>query len=226
MLTAVVGGLAMHRGIGTLTLALLRLARYRRRVARTLPLIDAYPPAFGGRVSYFEDWLTHPDPDDPYWVPRGATLFPALIPPVSLVTGWSDVCLDQTLALYRRLRKAGREARLVVGPWTHTSGFNDALPVLFGEALDWLRGHLEGEGADPGNLPVRVHLGEIGAPGTWRDLAVWPPGYSEQGWYLHADGTLTCEPPAAQALRPGGPHAIGRRPEGGLPRGLAAQQRT
>jgi putative CocE/NonD family hydrolase len=201
MLTAVVGAQSMHRGLGTFTLALLRLARYRRRVARMLPLIEAYPPAAGGRVRYFEDWITHPDPDDPYWVARRATVSPAVVPPASLVTGWSDVCLDQTLALYQRLREVGRDARLVVGPWTHTSGFNDALPMLFGEALEWLRQHLDAERANPGSLPVRVHVSELGVPGTWRDLAAWPPpDCRERVWYLHGDGTLTAEPPAAQAV--------------------------
>ena len=197
-LTGVAAMLSMHRGFGAFTLATLRLMRRYRRVARTLPLIDAYPPAFGGRVGYFEDWITHPEPDDPYWVPRRATVSPELIPPTSLLTGWSDVCLDQTLGLYRRMRDAGREARLVVGPWTHTSGFNKDLPVLFGEALGWLHRHLSGGDTDAAGLPVRVHVGETGAPGTWRDLADWPPpGFAEHAWYLRADGTLAAEPPAA-----------------------------
>jgi uncharacterized protein len=200
-LTGVAAMLSMHRGMGKFTLAMLRLLRRYRRVARTLPLIDAYPPAFGGRVSCFEDWITHPEPDDPYWTPRRATVSPELIPPASLLTGWSDVCLDQTLALYRRLRETGREARLVIGPWTHTSGFNKDLPVLFGEALGWLHGHLDGEGADPGDLPVRVYIGQTGAPGTWRDLAAWPPpGFPERAWYLHGDGTLAAEPPTAETV--------------------------
>jgi putative CocE/NonD family hydrolase len=200
-LTGVAAMLSMHRGFGAFTLATLRLLRRYRRVARTLPLIDAYPPAFGGRVGYFEDWITHPEPDDPYWVPRRATVPPELIPPTSLLTGWSDVCLDQTLGLYRRMRDAGREARLVVGPWTHTSGFNKDLPVLFGEALGWLHRHLNGNDADAASLPVRVHVGEPGAPGTWRDLADWPPpGFAERAWYLHGDGTLATAAPAAGTL--------------------------
>jgi len=198
-LTGVAAMLSMHRGVGRVTLAMLRLLRRYRRVVRTLPLIDAYPPAFGGRVGYFEDWISHPEPGDPYWAPRRATVSPERIPPASLLTGWSDVCLDQTLALYRRLRAAGRETRLIVGPWTHTSGFNKDLPVLFGEALGWLHRHLSGNGG--GGLPVRVHVGETGAPGTWRDLADWPPpGFPERAWHLHADGTLAAEPPVAQTV--------------------------
>jgi len=200
-LTGVAATQAMHRGMGSFTLAMLRLLRRYRKVARTLPLIDAYPPAFGGRVGYFEDWISHPEPGDPYWAPRRVAVSPERIPPASLLTGWSDVCLDQTLALYRRLREAGRTTRLVVGPWTHTSGFNKDLPVLFGEALGWLHQHLGGNGTGTGGLPVRVHVGETGAPGTWRDLADWPPpGFSERVWHLHAGRTLAAEAPAVQTV--------------------------
>ena len=198
-LTGVAATLSMHRGMGRATLAMLRLLRHYRRVTRTLPLIDTYPAAFGGRVGFLEGWITHPEPGDPYWAPRRAVISPERIPPASLLTGWSDVFLDQTLALYRRLRGAGRETRLIVGPWTHTSGFNKDLPVVFGEALGWLHRHLGGNGV--GGLPVRVHVGETGTPGTWRDLADWPPpGFGEQAWHLHAGGTLAAEPSAAETV--------------------------
>jgi uncharacterized protein len=200
-LTGVAAMMSMQHGMRKATLAMLRLLRHHRRVARTLPLIDAYPPAFGGRVSYLEGCLTHPEPGDPYWAPRRAAVSPERVPPASLLTGWSDVCLDQTLGLYQRLREARREARLIVGPWTHTSGFNKDLPVLFGEALGWLHGHLGGGDAGPPSLPVRVHVGETGAPGAWRDLADWPPpGFADRAWHLHPDGTLATEPPAAETV--------------------------
>ena len=202
-LTGVAAMRSMHRGMGAFTVAVLRLMRRYRRVARTLPLIDAYPAAFGGRIGYFEGWITHPEPGDPYWAPRRATVSPELIPPASLLTGWSDVCLEQTLGLYRRLREAGRAVRLVVGPWTHTSGFSRDLPVLFGEALGWLHQHLDdnGTGAGAASLPVRVHVGETGGPGRWRDLADWPPpGFAEHPWHLRGDGTLGAEPATAGTL--------------------------
>jgi len=198
VLTGVAASLSMHRGMGAFTLTVLRLLRRFRRVARTLPLIDAYRPALG-RVGYLEGWMAHPAPQDSYGAPRRETVSPELIPPSSLLTGWLDVCLDQTLTVYERLRDAGREVRLVIGPWTHTSGFNRDLPVLFGEALRWLHAHLDGESAEPGGLPVRVHVGETGAPGTWRDLGAWPPpGFPERKRYLHGDGTLAAEPPTAE----------------------------
>lgn len=193
--------MSMDRGFAQFVLAIARLLRHLRRVERTLPLIDAYPAAFGRRVSFFEQWLAHPEPGDPYWASRRATVAAALVPPTSLLTGWSDVCLDPTLALYRRLRAAGREVRLIVGPWNHASGFNDDLPMVFTEALWWLRAHLCGDRSGLPQLPVRVHVGEIGGPGRWRDLPGWPPpDVQAQPWHLHGDGTLSAEPPTRTAV--------------------------
>jgi uncharacterized protein len=189
--------LSMDRGFGPFVRAMVRMARRHRRAERTLPLIDAYPAVIGQRAGFFEDWLDHPDPADPYWDSRRAIATPELIPPTHLLTGWWDVCLGQTLALYRRLHAAGREVRLVVGPWNHAGGFNHDMPVLLGEALGWLRAHLDGDRGGLPAQPVRVHVGEIGAAGTWRDLAGWPPPEAaEQPLHLHGDGTLAAGPDA------------------------------
>jgi len=193
--------LSMDRGFARFCLATARLLRHYRRAERALPLIDAYPPAFGRRATFFEQWLAHPDPADPYWPPRRARPDTARMPPASLLTGWWDVCLDPTLAMYRRLRAAGREVRLVVGPWNHTSGFSTDMPVLLGEALGWLRSHLGGAGDSGAAQPVRVHVSETGGPGEWRDLPDWPPpGFAAQPWHLHGDGTLATAPPARAAV--------------------------
>ncbi|MGH3170799.1 MAG: CocE/NonD family hydrolase [Trebonia sp.] len=208
ILTGVVGMLSFERGFPRFLLATARLMRRYRRVERTLPLNDAYPPAFGQRVGFLDDWLAHPDEDDPYWVPRRAAVKTELVPPVSLLGGWWDVCLDPTLDLYRRLRDAGREVRLTVGPWNHTSGFSGRPNVPHEEAVRWLRAHT-GDGGAPGlqgragipGPPVRVHVGEIGGPGEWRDLPDWPPPDAEdQQWHLHGAGFLARTPPDAKSV--------------------------
>ena len=193
--------LSMDRGFASFVRAMLRMVRRVRRAERTLPLIDAYPAVTGQRAGFFEDWLDHPEAADPYWDARRATANPALIPPAHLLTGWWDVCLDQTLALYRRLREGGREVRLVVGPWNHAGGFSHDMPVLFGEALGWLRAHLDGDRSGLPAQPVRIHVSEIGGRGEWRDLPDWPPPAArEQEWHLHGDGTLSAEPVARAAV--------------------------
>jgi uncharacterized protein len=200
-LTGLAAMVSMHRGFPRFLRAVGRLLRHHRRAERTLPLLRAYPEALGQRVAYFEQWLAHPEPGDPYWAPRRAVTAAAQLPPVSLVGGWSDVCLDATLAAYRRLREAGRQVRLLVGPWNHTSGFSKDLPVIFADALGWLRAWLCEDPSGLPQQPVRIHVGETGGPGQWRDLPGWPPpGSQPQPWHLDGDGTLAPAPPARAAV--------------------------
>jgi uncharacterized protein len=215
VLVATAAKLGFERGMAAVIRSGLRVQRRLRRVSRELPLIRAYPPALGGRVDWFEDWLTHPDRADPYWADLqipGSALAPAV--PVSLLTGWWDACLDPVLEEYRRLREGGRRpVRLVIGPWTHASAFNKALPVVLGEALSWLRAYT-GNGEIPvpqtpvpqkpdlrnEDLPVRVY---VDGAGEWRDLADWPPPeLARQPWYLAAGGSLVPEPPARPGISP------------------------
>jgi uncharacterized protein len=193
---ALTGGaamLSMEHGFGRLLLAMLRLLRHARQISRALPVIDAYPAAFGHRVGWFEQWLAHPDQADPYWDGLAAGLGDGTVP-VSLVTGWDDVCLDQTLALYGRLREAGRQVRLLVGPWSHTSAFDKGWPVVFADALGWLRAHLSDE---PARLPDHAVRVQIRGSAQWRDLPDWPPpAAGAQAWYTRADGTLSTTAPA------------------------------
>jgi hypothetical protein len=196
-LTGVAAMLTQEKGFRAFMGAVLRLMRTSRKVTQLAPLVPGYQRAFGQRVGYLEDWLAHPAAGDPYWVPRRANPDVGAAPPVHLLGGWYDVVIDETLDSYRRLRQAGRTVRLVVGPWNHTSGFSKAMPIVAGEALAWLRANLDGTGAAPGPAPVRVHVGEIGGQGRWRDLADWPPpGATARSWHLHAGETLTDTPGA------------------------------
>jgi uncharacterized protein len=194
-LTGVAAMLSQDKGFRAFVGAVVRLMLTWKKVARMLPFVPGYKLAFGKRVGYLEDWLAHPDAGDRYWGPRRADPDLKSLPPVHLLGGWYDVVIDGTLDSYRRLREAGRTVRLVVGPWNHSSGFNKDMPIIAGEALAWLRAHLTGNGAAPGPTPVRVHVGEIGGKGQWRDLADWPPPDAiAQSWHLHAGGALTDSP--------------------------------
>lgn len=137
--------------------------------------------------------MTHPDAEDAYW--HGASSAQAaerLDVPTSLITGWHDALADQTFEQYDRLRRAGCETALLVGPWTHTSALQQGWPEVFTESLSWLRAHLH---ADPSGLrptAVRVH---IGGENAWRDLEDWPPATAIDPWFPTAQGHLTQQPP-------------------------------
>ena len=188
-----VGGLGLFSqadGFWKYAGAILRLQRNLRRVLRRVPLLESYRAAFGGRRPAFEDWLTHPGVDDAYW--KGSDFSgsaASLGVPTSLATGWWDITMDQTLQQYARMRAAGHDPDLLIGPWTHTSiydkGWREALP----QALRRLRGE------EPGQR-VRVH---VGGAGEWREFAQWPPaGVSESRWHL-GPGTLQASPGAGSS---------------------------
>ncbi|MGV9322216.1 CocE/NonD family hydrolase [Streptomyces sp. NPDC003660] len=202
---ALVVGLGMtyqHRGMATFARAALRLRRRLRAVTMARPLRGAYTSALGGEVPWLDEVLAHPDAEDPYW--DGASVAPSenFRVPTSLITGWHDALADQTFEQYARLRRAGCERALLVGPWTHTSALQQGWPEVFAESLAWLRAHICGDPTGLRPTAVRVHMGgehtgqdhmgrrhtsghhmeghhmgedHISERHMWRDLTDWPP---------------------------------------------------
>jgi putative CocE/NonD family hydrolase len=157
---------------------------------------------FAGRpLPAFREALAHPDAGDPYWARRDyGTDIADVQAPALLVAGWHDLFTPWQLDDYVKLRRAGRTARLIVGPWTHVSEGMWAASAR--ESIRWLRGHLiEGPPPRPG---VRVFVtsaapgaGWRGAVGEWRELRDWPPPDGEElTLFLHAGDRVSTEPPA------------------------------
>jgi len=185
---AMVGGMTLYTQANTpvsFARAVARFALQQRRVERGVPLIDVYPRLYGTRRPIFEDWLTNPAADDPYW----AGSFPEpeahdLAVPASMATGWFDLGLDQVLEDYAELRRAGRDVDLLIGPWTHQSALERGWPEVFTQALARLRG-------EPRDAPVRVH---VGGADEWRDLPEWPPAEAEERHWFLGPETLASAP--------------------------------
>ncbi|MEV2211379.1 CocE/NonD family hydrolase [Streptomyces sp. NPDC050997] len=188
-----VGMAYQHRGMAPFVRATLRLQRRLRGIITAQPLRGAYMSALGREVPWLDGVMTHPDADDPYWT--GASPGEAaerLSVPTSLITGWHDALVDQTFEQYGRLRRAGCETALLVGPWTHTSALQQGWPEVFAESLAWLRAHLC---ADPSGLrPTAVRL-HIGGENAWQDLDDWPLSPAATSWFPSPDGYLTQQAP-------------------------------
>lgn len=117
---------ALTRPGGVSVLAgLLHLPRARRRVraaAGRLPVTAADRAATGEPVDFFQDWVAHPQPGE-FWDRSDHRDHTVNLPPVVHVAGgWQDVFLPGTLDSYAALREAGKQVRLLVGPWTHGGG--------------------------------------------------------------------------------------------------------
>lgn len=158
-----------------------------------LPFGTADEVAAGKPVGFFRDWLEHNQAGDAWWQPVDFTqTLSQVTAPVHLVGGWYDIFLPTQIADYARLRQAGRQPYLTIGPWAHTSvgGFAASLR----ESITWLRAHLLGDRGGLRQAPVRVFV--MGA-NQWRDLPAWPPdGYRPQRWHLQPEGRLAPLPPA------------------------------
>ncbi len=180
---------------------LIRQARARRALARAtrgLPAGEAGRKLLGKGAVWWEDWLDHPEADDPFWA--GRNIRDALQRtgiPVLLIGGWQDLFLEQTLTQYDALKQRGVDVAVTVGPWTHTQIMSKAAPTVIRESLDWLDAHL-GDGGTT-RSPVRVHVNGEG----WIDLPHWPPAMTERVLYLQPTGRLgdAAPPDTAAASR-------------------------
>ncbi|MEZ0108502.1 putative CocE/NonD family hydrolase [Catenulispora sp. EB89] len=183
--------------------ATLRLARSMKRIVRAESPVEAYAQVMGRSPAFLTGAVAHPDAADGYWqgtdLLAGAADFEV---PTLVVSGWSDVALDQALQQYARL-PSGRRS-LLVGPWTHTTTLQRGVGTVFAESVTWLRGHLVDPAPPKGR--VRVAVGGTGSTGSsggssseWRELPTWPPAAVPVAWYPHPDGGLSREPPQSGA---------------------------
>ncbi|MCT7659436.1 CocE/NonD family hydrolase [Mycobacterium deserti] len=214
--------------------ALVRQVRARRALTRAtsaLPIGDAGRELLGGGALWWESWMEHPEPDDPFWSNRN--LREALDRteiPVLLIGGWQDLFLEQTLTQYDALRRRGVEVAVTIGSWTHTHIMTKGSPTVMRESLDWLGAHMGGRQIN--RSPVRIEVNGHG----WLELDQWPPAMPERVLYLQPTGRLgdTAPPDTAPATRftynPADPTpTIGGRllsPEGGYRKDAKLAERS
>jgi uncharacterized protein len=191
------------RGWRTVLRARLRGARVVATSSEVLPLGRCDTAAIGEPMAFYQDWLAHGTSGDPWWqeVDFGVRL--DKVPPASFIGGWYDLFLKAQVGDYEALRRAGRTARLTIGPWTHTS------PALFAETVRdgprWFDSQLRSGGSvgpvgpnltDLQDAPVRVYV--MGSR-TWQDFSMWPPAGETERWYLGRGGTLAPTPPSGDS---------------------------
>jgi uncharacterized protein len=168
----------------------LRGARVVSTSSDVLPIGKSDSAAIGEPMPFYQDWLAHDSPDDPWWdvVDFGRRL--DKVPPASFIGGWYDLFLRAQVADYEALRRTGRPARLTIGPWTHAS------PALFAETVRdgprWFDAQLGERRRTSPLAPVRVFV--MGSR-TWQDFSTWPPAGEPERWYLGPSGTLSPTPP-------------------------------
>ncbi|GAA4533436.1 CocE/NonD family hydrolase [Mycobacterium paraffinicum] len=168
----------------------LRQLQNRSRVTQAalgLPVGDTARALLGAGAPWFESWVEHTDPNDPFWdALRCGDALDRVDVPVLLIGGWQDIFVRQTLQQYAHLRGRGVDVALTMGPWTHTQLLTTGLSTCTRESLDWLGTHLGGAPAP--QRPGRVHAYVTGQ--GWRNVADWPPATTERALYLRPGGHL------------------------------------
>ncbi|MGO8946140.1 MAG: CocE/NonD family hydrolase [Ktedonobacterales bacterium] len=152
---------------------------------RHLPLKEADKVVIGRSSTLFQDFLGY-GPEDSHWQPIDfSSRVGEVQAPTALIAGWYDLFLDWQLKDYQRLRAAGRQPTLLIGPWCHVQ-FSSLGPMTR-ETLAWLNAHLKGDRSGLRAAPVRLLV--MGTK-EWRDFADWPPPATIELWHLHPGGGL------------------------------------
>lgn len=151
-----------------------------------LPLKDADRVVSPQDAAWWQDWMNHAEPGDPYWSPidygRAAKSMPAAV----MTAGWYDIFLPWQVKNFVAAQNAGRDVRLIIGPWMHA-----AMPGAAESMRETMRLFQEQFGLSARRgAQARVRLFLMGA-NDWRDYPSWPvPGAAVESYFLHAAGLL------------------------------------
>jgi putative CocE/NonD family hydrolase len=171
------------------------MATQRKIVARgaaTLPLAEADRRIVGRTVDFYQDWLRHEQPGDPWWDAVDFRAGRQSGPPATFLGGWYDIFLPAQVDDFVAMRAAGRAARMTIGPWTHAS--LRGIGTSIREALAWFDGE---RGVGPSPRPG-VRLFVMGSR-RWVEVPDWPPPADVQRWHLQPNGALSPGPPVESA---------------------------
>ncbi len=170
---------------------------------------------------WFQDFVDHSFFDD-YWKQNGFNFefdydkYPDI--PIYFISGWYDLFERGTLHNYMGLATRHKSpTKLLMGPWVHGIGPRVAGGVDFGadaevnltaEQLRWfdqvLKDQNTGIVQEPrvryftmgGGDGFRDAKGHMQNGGEWTAASAWPPpGASTHAFFLHADGSLSEQPP-------------------------------
>jgi putative CocE/NonD family hydrolase len=158
------------------------------RAAATIPLRKADLLLTPEGVSWWQDWMDHAEPGDPWWNPINYGAATQTMPPSVMTAGWYDIFLPFQLRDFVAAQDAGRDVRITIGPWTH---------VAFARLAESLRQSITLFQGTPGAQP-RVRLFLMGAD-EWRGYSSWPPpNTSLRALYLHPSGRLSADAPISE----------------------------
>jgi len=158
-----------------------------------LPLGDLDKLVAGREISWWQDWVGHDDPMDPWWakIDRSGDV-QDVTAPAAMIGGWRDIFLPWQVKDFEAMQARGRDVWLTIGPWAHASlpGMGEGLrqSLMLFSALE--------KKQRPFADRDRVRLYVMGAK-RWRDYPSWPPpGSRSLQLFLQPGGGLKAAAPA------------------------------
>jgi putative CocE/NonD family hydrolase len=165
------------------------------RAVATIPMRQADRVITPEGVPWWQDWMDHAEPGDPWWNPIDYGAAAKSMPPSVMIAGWYDIFLPFQLRDFAAAQQAGRDVRITIGPWTHAAvaGMAESLRqsiALFQETFGI---------TSPTPAKPRVRL-FLTSTHEWREYSAWPPpDAAPQTLYLQPLGGLSADAPAAES---------------------------
>ena len=161
----------------------------------TIPLRKADRILTPQGVFWWQDWMDHAEPNDPWWEAVDYGRAAATLPSTLMTAGWFDIFLPWQLKDFMNAQTAGRDVRIVIGPWMHAAPGGAAESLRGSIALFHERFGIAPTAQGQAASQPRVRLFVMGAE-EWRDYPSWPiPNSAVRTYYFHAGGVLTASPP-------------------------------
>lgn len=174
------------------------------KAAKNLPLGDSIPvrpdliQQFAEYDSFYQAWLDHPNPDDPYWKKLSPNL-QGIDLPMLHIGGWFDTYMRGTLHLYQVMRQQNQALQhLIVGAWAHLPWGRKVGAIDYGAdavspcdraQLRWFDHFLKG--IDTGLLDEPpIKLFEMGS-NQWKSFAEFPT--SQTSFCLGSSGLASID---------------------------------
>jgi len=203
------GAKVMHDLVWTVGSIIPEMLRRAGATAQLPSLIDALkeiPIANHSEIkkwgTYYHDWLTNSVACE-YWDNVSPhTGYDGMKMPALNISGWYDIFLQSTLNNFTEMKKRNKDARLIMGPWTHMNYSGHFPELSFGDEgsatfidltkikIDWFDRHVKGKDK-PNGSPVKIFVMGFN---KWRDEEDFPlPDTKYHSYYLQKDGKLSSE---------------------------------
>jgi len=170
-----------------------------QQAMKTIPLREADRVMTPQGVSWWQDWMDHAEPHDPWWDAVDYGKAAETLPPTVMTAGWYDIFLPWQLKDFMTAQRAGRDVRITIGPWMHAAQAGAAESLRQSIALFQERFGIGANKTGDGGSKPRVRLFLMGA-NEWREYPSWPiPNSGNKSYFLHAGGLLASHAPAAES---------------------------